>query len=128
MSPDSEALAVRLAELAESKQAADIVVLDMRSLVSYTDFLVICTARNERHAGAIVEEVRMRVKGEQGLHPGRIEGEGAAGWMILDYLDCVLHVFTGEARERFRLEDLWHEAARIELQLDAPQPTRAANA
>jgi ribosome-associated protein len=111
----SEALARRLAELAGSKQAGEIVVLDMRKLVSYTDFLTICTARNERQARAIVEEVRLRAKQEQGLLPGGVEGAGDAGWIVLDYLDCVLHVFTEEARRRYALEDLWREAPRLEL-------------
>ena len=98
------------------------------ALVSYTDFLAICTARNERQARAIVDEVRLRVKQEQGLLPGGIEGEGAAGWIVLDYLDCVLHVFTAEARERYQLEDLWREAPRLELDLDAAEASPAASA
>ena len=112
-----EALARRLAELADSKGAAGIVVLDMRKLVSYTDFLTICTAGNERQARAIVDEVRLRLKQEGGLLPGGVEGEGSAGWIVLDYLDCVLHVFTEEARHRYQLEDLWHEAPRLELRM-----------
>jgi ribosome-associated protein len=115
--PQPEALARRLAELADSKKAEEIVVLDMRQLVSYTDFLAICTARNERQARAIVDEVRLQVKHEAGLLPGGVDGAGADGWVVLDYLDCVLHVFTVEARERYQLEDLWREAPR--LQLDA---------
>lgn len=111
----SEALARRLAELVDSKGATEIVALDMRELVSYTDFLAICTARNERQAKAIVDEVRLRLKQEQSLLPGGIDGEGAAGWIVLDYLDAVLHVFTDEARERYQLEDLWREAPRLEL-------------
>src|SRR5207245_5362511 len=102
--PAPEALARRLAELADSKQAEEVVVLDMRALVSYTDFLAICTARNERQAQAIVEEVRLRLKEEPGLLPGGVDGTGDAGWIVLDYLDCVLHVFTAEERERYALE------------------------
>ena len=114
--PDrSEALASCLAELADSKAASEIVVLDMRKLVSYTDFLTICTARNERQARAIADEVKLKLKQEQGLLPAGSDGEGA-GWIILDYLDCVLHVFTEEARQRYQLEDLWREAPRLELQ------------
>jgi ribosome-associated protein len=113
----SEGLARRLAELADSKAGQEIVALDMRKLVSYTDFLVICTARNERQARAIVDEAKLRLKQEQELLPGGMEGEGAAGWIVLDYLDCVLHVFTAEARQRYQLEDLWREAPRLELQL-----------
>jgi ribosome-associated protein len=115
--PDSDALARRLAELADSKGASEIVVLDMRKLVSYTDFLAICTARNERQARAIVDEVKLRLKQDGGLLPGGVDGEGGAGWIVLDYLDCVLHVFTEEARQRYRLEELWHEAPRLEPQL-----------
>jgi ribosome-associated protein len=111
----SEALARRLAELADGKGASEIVALDMRHLASYTDFLAICTARNERQAKAIVDEVKLRLKQEHGLLPAGVEGDGAAGWIVLDYLDAVMHVFTAEARQRYALEDLWHEAPRLEL-------------
>jgi len=125
----SENLARHLAELADSKKAEDIVVLDMRGLVAYTDFLAICTARNERQARAVTDEVRLRVKQESGVLPGGVDGGGDAGWTIVDYLDVVLHVFTPEARDRFQLEDLWHEAPRLELDLDAPEaPSAAAGA
>jgi ribosome-associated protein len=126
-SPQSEALARRLAGLADSKKAEEIVLLDMRKLVSYTDFLAICTARNERQARAIVDEVRVQVKRETGMLPGGVEGAGADGWVVLDYLDCVLHVFTSEARERYQLEDLWREAPRLELGQDAPEAPSAAS-
>jgi ribosome-associated protein len=115
---DSGALARRLAELADSKGATEIVVLDMRRLVSYTDYLAICTARNERQARAIVDEVRLKLKNEDGLLPGGTDGEGAAGWIVLDFLDAVLHVFTDEERRRYQLEDLWREAPK----LDPPLP------
>lgn len=124
----SEQLARNLAAIADSKKAEDIVVLDMRGLVAYTDFLAICTARSERQAKAIVDEVRVRAKREAGLLPGGVDAGGDAGWTILDYLDCVLHVFTPEARERYGLEDLWHEAPRLELDLDAPEASEAASA
>ena len=112
----SEALALRLAELADSKAADEIIVLDMRGLVSYTDFLTICTARNERQARAIADEAKLRLKQEQKLLPAGSEAAETAGWIVLDYLDCVLHVFTEEARRRYQLEDLWREAPRLELQ------------
>ncbi len=126
--PRSEALARRLAEIADTKKAEDAVVLDMRELVSYTDFLTICTARNERQARAIVDEVRVQVKGELAILPGGVDGGGEDGWIVLDYLDCVLHVFTAEARDRYQLEDLWREAPRLELDLDTPEAPSAASA
>jgi ribosome-associated protein len=124
----SEGLARQLAAIADSKKAEDLVVLDMRELVAYTDFLAICTARSERQAKAIVDEVRVRVKRQSGVLPGGVDGGGDAGWTILDYLDCVLHVFTPDARQRYALEDLWHEAPRLELDFDAPEAPSAASA
>lgn len=113
--PDaSEALTRRIAAMADEKLGEDIVVLDMRELVSYTDFLVLVTARNERLAKAIIDDVHMQLKGE-GLLPTRTEGAQEARWVLLDYLDCVLHVFVTEAREHYRLEQLWGEAPRLEL-------------
>jgi ribosome-associated protein len=124
----SEGLARQLAAIADAKKAEDVKVLDMRGLVAYTDFLAICTARGERQAKAIVDEVRVRVKRESGLLPGGVDSGGDAGWTILDYLDCVLHVFTPDARKRYALEELWHEAPRLELDLDAPEASAAAGA
>jgi ribosome-associated protein len=124
----SEPLARRLAELADSKQAEDIVVLDMRGLVAYTDFLAICTARNERQARAIADEVRVQLKQEAGQLPANVDDGSDAGWTVVDYLDCVLHVFTAEARDRYQLEDLWREAPRLELDLEAPEAPSAASA
>jgi len=113
--PDaSEALTRRVAAMAEDKLGEDIVVLDMRELVSYTDFLVLVTARNERLAKAIADDVRQQLK-DEGLLPSREEGLSESRWVLLDYLDCVLHVFVPETREHYRLEQLWGEAPRLEL-------------
>jgi ribosome-associated protein len=111
-----EALARRLAAIADDKTATDLVALDVRPLVSYTDYLVICTARNERQAKAIHDEVHKQLKGD-GWLPARVEGEREAEWVLMDYLDAVLHIFTPELRERYRLEVLWGEAERLDLDL-----------
>jgi ribosome-associated protein len=111
-----EALAGRLAEIADDKKASDLVALDVRGLVGYTDFLVICTARNERQAKAIHDEVYHRIK-RDGRLPARVEGEQEGEWILMDYLDAVLHVFTPELRDRYRLDVLWGEAERLELDL-----------
>jgi ribosome-associated protein len=110
---ESEALARRVAEIADEKGATELVTLDVRSLVGYTDFLVIGTARNERQAKAIHDEVYRRMK-DEGQLPARVEGEREAEWILLDYLHCVLHVFTPGTRERYRLDQLWGEAERLE--------------
>jgi ribosome-associated protein len=124
----SDSLALQLAALADSKLAEEIVVLDMRDLVSYTDYLVICTARNERQLNAVIDEVRLRLKQDEGLIPGQTEGGGGAGWAVLDYLDCVLHVFTPDARRRYDLEELWRDAPRVELPESADSTPRSATA
>ena len=113
--PDSLALAEALARAAEAKLASEVTVLDMRELVSYTDYLVICSARNDRQADAIVEEVHRAMKGEHGLLPVNPGRNSTTEWTVLDYLDAVLHVFTGDARTTYDLEDLWYEAPRVEV-------------
>jgi ribosome-associated protein len=121
----SEDLARRVAALADAKQGADIVVLDMRAMVAYTDFLVLCTARNQRQAKAIHDEVRERMKRDEGLVPDHVEGERQGDWILVDYLDAILHVFSSEARDYYRLETLWGEAPRLELnqfRQNAPLP------
>ena len=110
----SEELARRIAAIVDDKLGEDIVVLDMRELVGYTDFLVLATARNERLAKAIHDDVYHQLK-RDGLLPGRAEGVQEARWVLLDYLDCVLHVFVPDAREHYRLEQLWGEAPRLSL-------------
>jgi ribosome-associated protein len=114
---DSEAMARLLAEIADAKKGEEIVALDMRSLVGYTDFLVVCTARNERQAKAIHDDVHQRLKRDHGLLPANVEGEAESRWVLMDYLDCVLHIFVTELRDRYRLEVLWAEAPRLELEL-----------
>jgi ribosome-associated protein len=112
----SDELARRLAAIADDKGGSDLVALDVRELVGYTDYLLIATARNERQAKAIHDEIYHRMKRE-GWLPARVEGEREAEWILMDYLDCVAHVFTPEVRDRYRLEMLWGEAPHLELDL-----------
>jgi len=121
----SQELTEEIVRLADAKLAENIVALDMRELVTYTDFLVICTARNERQAEAIADDIHIKMKQDRSLLPVNPDRAGDVGWTVLDYLDCVLHVFTAEARERFDLEELWHEAPRLELTLDPPKSAQA---
>lgn len=89
-------------------------ILDMRPVCSYTDFFVVATGRNPRQAKAIYDEVRERLKAEERLVPQHVEGEREATWIVADYLDLVLHVFTPEARRFYRLEDLWGDVPAIQ--------------
>jgi ribosome-associated protein len=107
---DSPALAERIAALAADRKAADIRVIDVRELVSYTDFLVVCSGNTERQTKAVHDGIHRELKDAHGLLPRRVAGEQEARWIILDYLDCVVHIFTPEARLFYRLEQLWGEA------------------
>jgi ribosome-associated protein len=107
---DATALADRVASIASDRKAIDIRVIDLRGIVSYTDFFVICSGNTERQAKAIQDAVYRELKDSEALLPRRVEGEREARWILLDYLDCVVHIFTPEAREYYRLEQLWGEA------------------
>jgi ribosome-associated protein len=107
---EPEALAERIAELASDRKAVDIRVLDLRGVVGYTDFMVVCSGNTERQTKAIHDAVYKSLKDQQGLLPRRVAGEREARWILLDYLDCVVHIFTPEARSFYRLEQLWGEA------------------
>jgi ribosome-associated protein len=105
----------RIAALAQEKLAADVVILDMRPACSYTDYFVVCTGQSPRQTKAIYDEVRGRLKKDDGLVPRTVAGEREARWILADYLDVVLHVFTPEAREYYRLEELWGDVPSVEV-------------
>lgn len=112
---DTFIIAQAAAQAAESKKARDIVLLDMRGLVSYTDHLVICSGQTPRQTKAIAEEVRRRLKEDLGIIARRVEGEREGESILVDFLDIVLHCFTVEARDFYRLERLWREAPRVDV-------------
>jgi ribosome-associated protein len=99
----------RIAALVQDKLARDVVILDMRPVCTYTDYFVVCTGNNARQTASIWDEVHTRLKKDNGLLPRAVEGTGEGTWIIADYLDVVLHVFTPEARGYYKLEDLWDD-------------------
>ena len=98
------------ARAAAGVKAEDVKVLDMHELVTYTDFLVLCTGRNVRLTRRIAEEASFRLKQEEGLLPAGNEGAAGGEWILVDYLDFMVHVFTPEARDFYRLDVLWKQA------------------
>jgi ribosome-associated protein len=103
-------LADKIAALAADKKAIDIRVLDLRGVLGYTDYFVIASGNTERQAKAIYDGIYKELKDEYGLLPRREEGKVEARWILMDYLDVVVHVFTPDARAFYRLEQLWGEA------------------
>jgi ribosome-associated protein len=107
----------RIAALAQEKLADDIVVLDMRSECTFTDYFVICTGRNARQTVSIWDEVHEKLKQEARIIPRAVDGVREGTWILADYLDVVLHVFTPESREYYKLEDLWGDLPEVELEV-----------
>jgi len=105
-----EMLAEAILEYAEDRKAIDIVQLDLRSIIGYTDYFVICTGRSERQTKAIHDAIYEGMKSAHGRLPRRVEGLPGARWILMDYLDVIVHVFVPEARDYYRLEQLWGEA------------------
>ena len=91
-------------------------ILDMRPVCSYTDFFVIATGRNPRQTKAIWNEVRERLKHDERLLPQNVEGERDGSWIVGDFLDTVLHVFTPESRDYYRLEELWGDVPSVSVE------------
>jgi ribosome-associated protein len=114
MSPEEIAAAV--AGYAADRKALDIIQLDLRGIIGYTDYFVICSGRSDRQTKAIHDAIYHGMKSDHATLPQRVEGLSQARWILMDYLDVVVHVFTPETREYYRLEQLWGEA-----------PTRAAS-
>ena len=88
----------------------------MRPVCTYTDYFVVCTGQNTRQAASIYDEVHQRMKQDAGLFPASVDGQREGSWIVADYLDVVLHIFTPDARAYYRLEDLWGDVPSIELE------------
>jgi ribosome-associated protein len=111
---ESLAVAVAAAQAAAAKQASDIVILDVRDLIVITDYFVIASGSSERQVRTLVEEIEKAVRARLDVKPVRREGEDGWQWVLLDYVDVVVHVFNEEQREYYDLERLWRDAPRVE--------------
>jgi len=100
---------------AESKKAADTQVLDLRGITSFADFFVIATGANPRQVQAISDEVGLQLKQQAGELPFSIEGYNQAEWVLADYGDLLVHIFSPKAREYYSLERLWRSAKTVEI-------------
>ena len=130
---DPEQVTKLAAAFAAEKKAIDMVAMDLRGVSGYTDFFLICQGNTERQAKAIHDGVHLGMKKAGGLLPRRVEGVSEARWILMDYLDVVVHVFTPETREFYRLDQLWGEVPKLALDEDeltalAAQVPEAASA
>jgi len=125
MAPTSEAaapikqLAKQAANFALEKKGENIKLFDLRSLTSITDFFVICTGSTDTHVKAIADHIVERLEAQK-ITPWHVEGLDSLRWVLLDYVDFVVHVFQPEIREYYSLERLWGDAIIEEIQDDVP--------
>lgn len=112
----SQEKALIAARAADSKKATDIIIQDVRELMTgVTDYFVIVTARNNRQIDAVIDAIREAEVKEAGVKPFHIEGAQEGFWALLDFGDIVVHVFQPEGRDYYRLEQVWNDAPRVEF-------------
>jgi ribosome-associated protein len=112
---DSRKLARLCREFADNKKAENVVILDVRDLSSVTDYFVIASGTSEPHLRAIVDEITDQLRDGPGVRPRAVDGTVHGAWVVLDFFDVIVHIMRPEARERYDLESLWGDAARVKL-------------
>ncbi|HUT33059.1 MAG TPA: ribosome silencing factor [Planctomycetota bacterium] len=110
-----EDLAIACARLCDEMKAEDILILDVRKLTQITDYFLLCSAASERQLKAIADRIHRDLKA-QGVTCLGIEGEAVGGWVLVDYVDVVVHLFSREARDFYALEMLWGDAPKADWQ------------
>jgi ribosome-associated protein len=110
-----EEIAAAVSEYASDVKAEALVTLDLREYISYTDYFLICTGRSDRQVKAIHDRIAEGMKHEHEMLPVRVDGASSSQWILMDYGDVVVHIFTPDMREYYRLEQLWGEAPKAEL-------------
>jgi ribosome-associated protein len=107
---EAQALARRIVEIASDKQASDIVLLDIHPIATVADYFVVLSTASERQMTAVVRDISEALRNEDGVRPLRVEGQASSGWVLIDYGDVVVHLFSAEQRSFYRLEELWAAA------------------
>lgn len=110
---ESQELARKIVDLASEKQAADLVLLDIREVSVIADYFVICSGSSDRQIKAISDDITEALAREDGTRPLHKEGKPASGWVLLDFGDVVVHIFSPAEREFYRLDKLWSEAVPV---------------
>ena len=117
---DGLALAQEAIRLARDKKASDPILLDLRELQAVSDYFVIVSAASEVQVKAIIDHIEDSLRESRGIKPWHVEGREGRQWMLLDYIDVVVHVFHERTREYYLLERLWGDARKIEIADTSP--------
>ena len=124
---DSKKLALLCRELADNRKAENIVVLDVRTLSSVTDYFVVASGTSEPHLRAITEEITEKLRDEHHLRPRAVDGTLQTAWVVLDYFDVIVHVMRADVRERYNLEGLWGDAPELKARKKAKARSKAVD-
>ena len=117
----SRELADKIARLVWEKKAEEILIMDLRQLTTMTDYFVICSVDSEVQARAVLEHVQASLRSGM-IKPWHVEGTAGSSWLLLDFVDVVLHIFRPETRRFYSLERLWGDAEFIAFAGEKPQP------
>ena len=119
MTMTPEEITLSVAGFASDAKAEEIIQLDLRGLTSVADYFLICTGRSDRQVKAIHDRIHLGMKNERGTMPTRVDGATQAQWVLMDYGDVIVHIFTPEMRDFYRLEQLWGEAPSEKIEFAA---------
>jgi len=122
---DSKKLALLCRDLADNRKAENVVVLDVRDLSSVTDYFVVASGTSEPHLRAIVDEITVKLREEHELRPNRTDGSVQGAWVVLDFFDVIVHVMRADVRQRYDLESLWGDAARVKPKAKAKRTVKS---
>lgn len=111
---DSKLFAEKIADLIFNKKGYDVRIIDLRSLTTFADFFVICSADSDTQVKAIADEIDKSLR-DEGIKCWHKEGYIALSWVLLDYVDVVVHVFKKDAREYYNIEKLWGDAPSVDI-------------
>jgi ribosome-associated protein len=112
---DSKKLALLCRELADNKKADNIVIMDLRKLAGVTDFMVVCTGTSDPHLRAIQEEISDKLDIDHKIQPRAVDGSRNSGWIVLDFVDVLVHVMKRDTRAHYDLEGLWNDAPQVRV-------------
>ncbi|MCK5879882.1 MAG: ribosome silencing factor [Holophagae bacterium] len=105
----------KIKNLIEDKKGDKITVINVSEVSSFTDFFIVCQGYNSRQNQAICDELREKLKKEEDIRPAHVEGYQTADWILMDYLDFIVHIFNEKSREFYKVERLWNDGKIVEL-------------
>ncbi|MFP4056402.1 MAG: ribosome silencing factor [Candidatus Brocadiia bacterium] len=122
---NSTQTAIACARICDELKAQDVLVLDIRKLTQFADYFVLCTGASARQLRAISERIQRHLK-DHGVRKFGVEGEAEGGWILLDYVDAVVHIFSPGARGFYQLEMLWGDAPEVDWQAPPEEAEQGA--